>query len=396
MLELKESLTSDISHQFKLTSIGLSDKISFVLGCDTYEDLNLEFILDYQREIIPNGYSVDVHLFKNIHYSQMDIIDLRINELSLNKGKVGYFFRLDALFEKDILKLNKHIYPYAYYALEYIFSEGVKLQTKDIEITTDKYEISDFFDDNTIVLVVCNQITQNIHNFNIHNYLAPLYLNAFVKFDKLNEINKYNLESIISDNYSNVRNVLRSDGCFVLRVGIPEAIIINESFIQYLFANLVQRKFEPITRFIMLYQVIEITISKILHLKVQSEICGNLNNFTSFQLKEFLGEVQKEKKRITWTINEYSKLTSTIDNQLKDAIFDFFIHVQDVDYNNPAENSKLTLVDVFYDYRNKLVHNYRLIHSPGIDKAATESKMEKINDLGEIMVSQIISTFKTV
>lgn len=396
MLELREALPSEELHQFKLTSIGLGDRISFKLTCETYQDLNLEFILDLQRESLPLGYSVDVQLFKNIHYSQKDIIDLRLNELLANTGKVGYFFRLDALFEKDILQLNRHIYPYAYFAIEYIFSENVKLQTKEVEITTDNYKITDFFDEDTIILVICTQFSNVIPNFSIYDYLAPLYLNGFVKFDKTNLINKTNSESIISDNYNNLRTILRSDGCFVLRIGVPNSILIKESFIQYLLSNLLQQKNGPISRFIMLYQVIEISISKILHLKVQTEICGNLSSLTSNQLKEFLSEIQKEKKRITYTVNEFSKLTPILDSTLKDTIIDFFTHVKDNDYNDPIKNDTLTLVDVFYDYRNKLVHNYRLIDSPDIDKSITETKMEKVNDLTEILISQIISTFKTV
>jgi hypothetical protein len=52
-----------------------------------------------------------------------------------------------------------------------------------------------------------------------------------------------------------------------------------------------------------------------------------------------------------------------------------------------------TLTDVFYDYRNKLVHNYRLVHTPGVDSINTQFKMESINALSEVLISQVISFF---
>lgn len=395
MLELKEHLPSGETHQFCLTSVEIGDKISFELTSKTYQGLNLNFTFEYFRQKITPGYSVDVHLFKNIHFSQKDIIDFRLNELSANTGRVGYFFRLDALFEKDVLQINKHIYPYAYYAIEFIFSERTNLQIKDVELNSSDYKITDFFDDDTILLVICNQYSSELAAFSIDDYLPPLYLNGFIKFDKLTTIKEFNNTIFVKNNYENIETIKRTDGCYVLRVSIPDLLLIKESFIQHLFLYLLQQKNEPITRFIMLYQIVEICISKILHLKVQSEICGKLSSLTSIQLKKFLGEIQTEKKRINYTFYEFSRPTQFLENTIKETIISFFVHVHDADYNDAIENSKLNLVDVFYDYRNKLVHNYRLIHSPGIDKSITELKMEEINSLTEILVTQIISSFRT-
>jgi hypothetical protein len=69
--------------------------------------------------------------------------------------------------------------------------------------------------------------------------------------------------------------------------------------------------------------------------------------------------------------------------------------VIDPDYADSIKNAAYTLADVFYDYRNKLVHNYRLVHTPGIDNQATQNKMKLVNDLTEIFISEIISNFKT-
>ena len=76
MLLIKDTLPSTDIHQFKLSSVLIDDNISFDLTSDTYADVNLNFTLEYPKSKIPLGYSVKVHLFKNKHFSQKDIIDL--------------------------------------------------------------------------------------------------------------------------------------------------------------------------------------------------------------------------------------------------------------------------------------------------------------------------------
>lgn len=395
MLQIKESLLSTETHQFKLSSVSIDDYVSFSLTSETYAGVDINFTLEYPKANIPSGYSVTVHLFKNKHFSQKDIIDFRLNELVANSGKAGYFFRLDALFEKDILQLNPHIYPYAYYAIEHLFSSETNLQTKTYELNSTPPVISDFFDEDTIILVICNEYANVINDFTISNYLAPLFLHGFVKFENTKGIDVFNENELIKNNFDGIKNIVRPNGAYVLRLTSPIELLIKETFIPYLYQYLLQSKSDTITRFITLYQIIEISISKIFHLKVQTKVCNNLNSLTSIQLKKFLGEIQQEKTRIVALFNDFARPSAPLENQLREAIKDFFIHVNDPDYSDPIENAKCKLADVFYDYRNKLVHNYRLIHAPGIDNQLTQNKMELINDFTEIFISQIISNFRT-
>jgi len=215
-----------------------------------------------------------------------------------------------------------------------------------------------------------------------------------VKFENTKGIDVFNENDLIKNNFDGIKNIARPDGAFVLKLTSPIDLLTKETFIPYLYEYLLQYKNDSITRFITLYQIIEISISKIFHLKVQTKVCANLNSLTSFKLKEFLGDIQKEKTRIVSLFNDYARPSFPLENQLKDAIKDFFIHVIDPDYSDPVKNAEYTLADVFYDYRNKLVHNYRLVHTPGIDNELTKDKMELINELTEIFISQIISNFK--
>ena len=320
MLLIKDSIPSTDVHQFKLTKVNLDDKISFELTSETYPGVTINFTLEYSKCKIPTGYSVSVHLFKNKFFSQKDIIDLRLKEIKNTNGKVGYFFRLDALFEKDVLEINQHTYPYAYYALEHIFSSDVSYQTRDVEFLSNPLNITDFFDEDTIVLVLCNEYINEVNTFSIDNYLAPLFLKGFIKFDSSNRVEIFNEIDLIEDSISELKKILRPDGVFVLRLKSPIELLTNESFITYLYQNLLLHKNETITRFIILYQIIEISISKIFHIKVQSKVCDKIGTLTSLQLKKFLSEIQTEKNRIVSLLNEFSRPTVTLDTKLRDTI----------------------------------------------------------------------------
>ena len=394
MLILKEDIPSVETHNFKLSSVGIDNKITFELTSETYEGVDIKFTLESQIHKVFSAYSVSVHLFKNSHFSQKDIIDLRVDGFIQRKGQVGYLFRLDALFEPDALQLNEHTFSYAYYALEKIFSEEISFQTKTIELKTNEFRIADFFDEDTIILVLCNEYISRINNFSIDNYLASLYLNGFINFNKNIEIEHFNNASIIESNYANVKKVFRNDGVFVLRVPQANTVLAGENFVYHLFLNLIQKKTDPITRFIMLYQIVEIFISKIFHLKVQSKICNDLSNLTNIQLRDFLSDIQKEKTRIKALLNEYARPTSPLETELRQTIIDFFVHVNDPDYKDASKYDELSLTDVFYEYRNKLVHNYRQVHAPGIDNVLTIEKMSSVNSLTEVLMAQVISNFQ--
>lgn len=393
MLEIKESAPSETRHSFQLTEVGTDQEITFTLTSDTYPDVTIDFPLASPKFRIHRGYTVSVHLFKNAFFTQNDVFNLRINGLQANQGRAGYFFRLDALFEQNALQLNRHNYSYAYYAVEHLLSAGTHFQSKEYELTSVPPEITDFFDEDTIVLVLCNEHCNGIAHFSIDNYLPQLYLNGFIPFDRSTSIAVFNDSALIEDNFNEAKKIPDSNGDSVLRIEAANAELTRETFTTYLFRNLIQKNNEPVTRFILLYQVIEILISRVLHLEIQEQVCNNITSLTGFALKNLLSDVQKESNRIKWLMNVYARPEAALEKALKDALLSFFMHVQDPDYIN--QNGKETLPERFYDYRNKMVHNYRQIHAPGIDATVTEEKMRTINLLTEILIAHSIINFKT-
>ncbi|OXB08618.1 hypothetical protein B0A81_09960 [Flavobacterium plurextorum] len=392
MLVLRDKTTGDL-HNFSLvTTIENENKLVYSLDSLTYADLKLDFVLQHETQVIYEGFSVTVYLFKNPFYAQKDIVELRLSDENLDyNGRMGYFFRLDALFEPDILEMDKHNFTYAHYAVQYLFSQDNSIQTKDVDLTSSP-KIVDFFDDDTIILVLCDQYTAQISNFSIDNYLSHLFLYGFTSFTKENPIEKKNLSPILGDNYLKTETLNRKRKH--LKIPKANAHLIDEHFVRHLFKKLVQKENETVTRFIMFYQVIEILIDKVIKVEVMNKVCSQLESMSGRKIKEVLGEQSSEKKRISALLTTYARPPKVLDDHLKSLLLAFYIHINDLEFNDPTKHEELNLTDVFYGYRNKLVHNYRLMHDPVIDSNITESSMNDINVATEVLIAHLVTFFQ--
>ncbi|XHR94275.1 hypothetical protein ACFJIV_28975 [Mucilaginibacter sp. UC70_90] len=393
MLTVRDSDPNSAPHNFVLSEESRDAKITFTLTSDTYQDVSLKFALESPVFRIYDNYHVSVHLFKNPFLAQTEIVELRVDGLAANNGRIGYFFRLDALFEENIIQLSNHTYTYAYHALRYLFGDDTNLQTKEIILTEDPPAITSFFEDDTIILVLCNEYCEAIPGFSIENYLPHIFLNGFTIFDNLSPIETTNNSGLLADNYELVKGIKSADNNPILRIPAANPFLINESFVIHLFKRLIQKKNEVVTRFIILYQVIEILINKVLHLKIQEKVCHDIDNLNGRALIELLDQIKTEKERMKWLFNVFARPSAPVESALKQQLIDLFVHIADPDFADPTTHVDLTLQKVFYGYRNKLVHNYRLIHDPRIDLDTTEAHMHEINLLSEIFVAEMVSSF---
>lgn len=390
MLVLTDGVTRD-EHQFFLSDIIQGTPAKFEIKSHTYPDLVVDFSMLPQNHPIPNGYTVTVHLFKNYFHLQQEVIDLRVRGLMENGGRIGYFFRLDALFEKDAVQLDAYTYCYAYYALQQIFSSPESYQAKLVELSGKKYEITDFFDEDTILLVLCNEHCQLIPGFSINNYLTELFLHGFLPFSMNNPIQTVNKHSHIEGKYNFLKSTVNPKGKYSLRLKKPNEVLYGESYITHVFGSLIQKKMEQVTRFIMLYQIIEIMVSKVLPYAIRDNVCAKLTTFNTKKLKEVMGELDNHSAMIVSLFNTYSHPNHQMVMALRDQILDFFIHIQHPEYADPTKHPDLKPNQLFYAFRNKLVHEYRTWHNPAVNANQTTQKVDTIIQLTEIVMAEVIS-----
>jgi hypothetical protein len=392
-----QDVNEKTQHEFILSSVDLvGQQERFKLTSATYPELEVCFILGSPRQLLPVGYSVTVYLFKNPFHVQSQIIDLRISDRIPGNGKVGYMFNLEALFTLGSLQLDPHRYCYAYFGAEYVFKNMANLQTKEVGIKAEPYLITDFFDDDTIVLVLCNEYCSEINAFSLNNYLANLFLNGFLLLSKINSIEIENNHVYLQTNYERftTTNPPSQTGVYVLRLERAKLAISSEAYIVHLFSSLIQKKFDQVTRFLMLYQVVEIFLPKIIHLEVGQRLCKNLTGVNSEKIKDLVVGLTKHSELITALLSRHAVPSAALQSVLRGEILSFFIHVHHPDYADPTKHGELTLTDLFYAFRNKIVHEYRILHEPGVDSTVTESKVNAINQLTEALVAETITVFK--
>lgn len=381
------------NHQFLATSIDLlNGQNVFKLTCATYADLDISFTLDPPAQIVPPGYTVSVYLFKNPFHVQSHVVDLRTTDRPNDAGRIGYMFNLDALFTPGALQLDQHRYCYAFFGVEYLFQNVQTLQTKDAIIKSDSYRISDFFDEDTIILVLCNEFCHQINNFQFSAYLPNLFLNGYKIFNKQNPVEIENNHIYLRQKYDAFTAVI-VNGVYPLRIGKANISMGSEAYTIHLFSNLVQKKFDQVTRFLMLYQVVEIFMPKMIHLEASSRICNVLNTLTSDKVKELVIGLTKQSELITALFTRHAIPENSLSILVRQEILNFFIHVNHPEFADPLKHPDLTLTDLFYAFRNKIVHEYRILHQGGIDNTITETKIATINQLTEILIANTITAF---
>lgn len=383
-------------HEFSLNSVSVDGaRQTFTLSSSTYESLDIQFTLELPKHPLPLGYSVTVHLFKNPFHLQRQVIDLRTADRARGGGRIGYMFDLEALFTPGVLQLDSHRYCYAYFGVEYLFQHSVSLQTKDAIIKSDPYSILDFFDDSTIMLVLCDQFCDEVSNFNLNNYLPNLFLNGFKLFSKSTPIEIENDHSYLQMNYESftITNPPIANGICPIRLAKAKVSISSEAYVVHLFTNLIQKKFDQVTRFLMLYQVVEIFMPKMIHLEARQRICQNLNALTSDKVKDLVIGLTKQGELITALLTRHAIPRHTLTTLLRQEILDFFIHVNHPEFLDHTKHPSLTLTDLFYAFRNKIVHEYRILHEIGVDKVITDGKVDTINRLTEALIAEAITVF---
>jgi len=395
MLILQDA-TDRTEHEFHLTPPVLSGQQQvFTLTSPTYNGVSIPFILQPPAQNLPAGYTVSVHLLKNPFHIQSQVIDLRTGDRLANSGKIGIMFNLEALFTPGALQLDEHRYCYAYFGVVYLFQNAASFQTKDVSITGNQYSITDFFDDDTIILVLCNEFCNEINGFNLHHYLPNLFTYGFKVFEKTIPIETENTHPYLKSNYDSftTANTAVTNGVYPLKLEKAKLSIAAEAYVVHLYTNLIQKKFDHVTRFLMLYQVVEIFMPKMIHLEVAQRMCSNISALTSDKLKDLVIAFTKQIELITALLSRHAIPPNALTLMMRQEILDFFIHIQHPEFADHTKHANLSLADLFYAFRNKIVHEYRILHTPGVDSSVTNNRVESINQLSEALISETITAF---
>lgn len=296
----------------------------------------------------------DICLFYNEDFAENNIFQVYDKEEEI---RIGWMFPIQALIslEHDYVD-NEYFLNYAIVAYEKLLIECSNLTEKIPEYREDgNYTLQDFYNiENTHVLILSKHQTSQISDFGIDNYIPSLYQKGYL--------------------FKNGNNIKNIDGGEVrLNLKKISAEIKNDTFIKYLFTEILVDNNHHLIKFYMLYQVIELLIEKIFNKELKlmlDQLSKEEKNL--FQVKDDLGKLSKESDRIVKLFNTYTRQNGS-KSQLLILCNKFLVRAKRDKKKNAAE--------ALYSVRNVFVHEYRSIDTADINL---------INDINDVFESVII------
>ncbi|MBU3024090.1 hypothetical protein [Zobellia galactanivorans] len=358
-------------------------------------EFRLRISMDFD-EVVPNFKNInkseeEAHIFKNQHFSQNRIIELRTTERE-GDGKIGYFFSKNSLFDSDEnrFKDDKFLTTAAFRACVALIKGEVccKPRIPQFDDLID-HDISQFYEDFDVILVLSNLFTSSLKSFDFRKqYLSNIRNYGFNYISNSNQISDENSSSIIKRRFESLEK--NADEIYRLKTKPISLSIQNDSYLTSLMIDLLSiNSYHPLTKFHLLYQVIEVLIDLVLKKEIEVQVLNKLTEFSSYKLKTKLNEISSEAKRIDILINNYSTISPEVRDLMVLKIKDF-VRIFDIE----EDIEELDLEALIYKLRNGLVHNYRATYNDTLSISNNESDWKKLMDLFEILIVDVISSYK--
>ncbi len=383
---------SNETASFSFLTFVQEDKNYFVLSNEdgSGEQIRIEFPFAVQD--VPAGYTVSIFIFKNQYYSQNDLIELRAKEKVTQSGRIGYAFSLRSLVDRDNNIFNEHTLPFAYYAFLNLISSNTVIDSKIPKKKSDVYSLNDFYDEGLVLIVLCDQLTQEIQEFSFDDYLYLLFIFGFVYVDTNDKQIAFNNLSIIKENFESIKSNFYN-GRYSWKISAAPKFLRDEIYPTILAKQLITEDHYFLSKFHILYQVIEILIAEVLKNEIDLTVGNKGKNLPGYKLKEVLSKLATDSYRINRLLNEYSKIPSGFDHLMTSKLKEFF---DEMKIHLPSDYEKISnrLSQLIYKYRNNLVHNYRIIHKDTDRLSIYLKLLEEINSFFEYLVFELLHTYK--
>jgi len=362
-----------------------------------------EFELPYPLTIVDDveDYkSCKVYLFKNRFFSRED----HYFNIASNNNRLGVIFPLKIYYESsqlpayDLSKTTAFLYRFLHIAFyNLIMDDNLPSKTVDIgSLRFDDVKITDFYDDETVVLLYHDGSSSFPDD--LVKYYPSLFKYGYVpihdekEFKKIEMIQLSYHDQPLYDN--NIFDTLQLREC--------NSSIIKERFIDQIFSSTLKFSLTPLSRFILLYQVIELLIDRIAYQSYQSNFLpistlaiklDTVNKATSYRdiysrlqelrnkLDSSVDKVKSEEKRIALLLNDICNLNAI-------SYPNFVSLSQSVIGPNRACSA---LHEYVYQLRNRIVHDY---HNLSLESFDIDDEMTRLNIEFEKIISDVIISYK--
>jgi hypothetical protein len=365
---------------------------SIIAKSSLFEEVaELELILSFPLSKVIDGYKnlshseEESYLFLNQYYRQRDIIEFSSKSLS-HQGRLGYFYSKNVLFDLDgsFEWTNKFLITAAFRAIVSLMQGNCETNIKQPDISNlENLELENFYPDFDSILVLNLIDVENFIDFDFKlQYSISLRKFGFYLIKDIQQGS-----SIVNNSYERelFDSLSKRGELKTLNLKPLSNLIVNNQYIQNLFNNLLTEDTIDISRFILLYQVVEILMDIIYRIELRTNIIDKFDEHDSYTIKNKVVEITSEKKRINKLFNEYSFLSPALISYYEPLLDNFLTRFLVV-------NQEINVPNKFYKVRNGLTHNYRSIYLPG-----NTLKQEEWNEFvgtTEIVIIEILENLK--
>jgi hypothetical protein len=355
----------------------------FLCYDDKGDDPIFRYDLPYNLADLPNpGLTEKIYLFKNDLITSRRLFKLKLKDKPESNKLVGYIFPLNAFSDNPDIFDNIHLKKLAFNVLQKLLEEkDLSIKAHSPFYRTDAvYTLTDFYDEDLIVIVVCDQLV-TFPNYSFEDYLPALYKLGFRIAPNFNFIVPSSNCDTILNNFSLLQATVT--------VGIPKNRLHLNYFISSLVKNELFLKDNEVARFHLYYQVIEMLMEKVYKNEVNIEVISKFRSLPSFDVKELLRETMKETYSLEKLVgSNYSVIDAEIMEELNFHIDTFLAYVG-ITYNGKGISSKI------YKIRNILFHGYsKILENVLLDKLKVDLHLKKINDSFEYLIFDAITSYK--
>tara|TARA_B100001179_G_C18596892_1_gene407755 strand:- start:199 stop:1347 length:1149 start_codon:yes stop_codon:yes gene_type:complete len=316
---------------------------------------------DYQLILLENKYlKAENDVFQ--------VFGEKIVNGKLVKNRLGWIFtisNLDSL-EHDYVD-NVHLNKYKFVAFLLILLNC----NKELIDYKEKYSLSDIYEDNVIVFIVCKKNLNSITESDIYDYFPSLIKYGYYECNHVENNRNISHKKYFLDETRNKDKIVLKETDINIR---------ENEFLYNLFTKYLKNLEHSLLRFHLLYQVVEYCIDIIFDNKSDKIIKKFSDNEMS--KNEFIERInlsRKERTRVNILTENIVKKSEY--SNLKDNCVELL--------NSCKREPKNTIGDLIYDVRNLVVHDFKIIKDTEYEKLT-----DIVNDF-EMLVVSIVEDFLT-
>ncbi len=362
----------DINHNDEVFAIkhDIENKKFILKLNDSAAEISVPYILDLNNSGDCIGYKV--FLLKNdVKNKENDIF-----QVFDNGQRIGWIFTIQSLQSgAHDWAQNEHFLKIAYFAFKALL-EKIDIKRSDL-VGKCELKLSDCYDTDDIVFIVCEQ------EFDINFYLPSFYRYGYY-FQTDIEIKSSGDLSVFDEPHSKNNICIKRISPFLEDI---------KYFTEPSFFERIYKEKHYLVKFLLLYQVIELLISKILDVRFKSIMEQNKTATVDdiHKIKIELNEISNEMRRINLLMNQFVTIDSEYNLRRKNLLIECAAFMKSCNEFTGSDDCGKN--EIFYRTRNTIIHKYNKLKN---ENNVVEN-IKKINiELEKFIIYMIQSPFNDI